>query len=156
MWVVGQGPSGAQLDSCQQLHAPSKHGLPGGVRAGRFQESELASRLRSPHRQQQTQHHTPRTTGLLLQKWLRLQGKCRRPLGICAQTVRNFSYLFLTTVGRLLLHCFAGFTLKTNGLRMWPSPGWKSARLNPIILSCSGPRGADSDKKEFRRLRVLY
>lgn len=37
VWVVGQGPSRAQLHSSQQLHAPSEHGLSWCVRATRFQ-----------------------------------------------------------------------------------------------------------------------
>lgn len=37
VWVVGEGPSRAQLDSSQQLHAPSKHSLSWCVRATRFE-----------------------------------------------------------------------------------------------------------------------
>lgn len=38
VWVVGQRPSRAQLDSGQQLHAPRKHSRPWGVRAKRLME----------------------------------------------------------------------------------------------------------------------
>lgn len=41
VWVVGEGPSCAQLDSSQQLHASSEHGFPWCVRATRCQEYEL-------------------------------------------------------------------------------------------------------------------
>lgn len=37
VWVVGEGPSSAQLDSSQQLHAPSEHSLSWCVRATRFE-----------------------------------------------------------------------------------------------------------------------
>lgn len=37
VWVVGQRPSCTQLDSSQQLHASSEHGLPRCIGATRFQ-----------------------------------------------------------------------------------------------------------------------
>lgn len=150
--VVGQGPPRAQLDSGQQLHAPSEHRLPWSVRAERLQESELTSRLRSPQTTTMTISHSqnhPAASGRA-----ETSDKRRRLLDLHANCFTKLLSVFDN--GWETSHCFAGFTLKTNGLRMWVSPGSKSSRLNPIILSCSCPRGAHSDKKELRRLSSRF